>query len=101
MFDPPVRDVVELVPVAVDGVHVDLPEAGLVHGPGTVQTRGSSLRILGSGQLVLHVAVGDQDCHRRFGEWDTSSCQLSEIGENIVRESEYVIDVCRSTTYSL
>ena len=25
MFDPPVRDVVELVPVAVDGVHVDLP----------------------------------------------------------------------------
>ena len=25
MFDPSVRDVVELVPVAVDGVHVDLP----------------------------------------------------------------------------
>ena len=84
MFDPPVRDVVELVPVAVDGVHVDLPEAGLVHGPGTVQTRGSSLRILGSGQLVLHVAVGDQDCHRRVGERNTSSCQLSKIGENIV-----------------
>ena len=61
MLHSPVRHLVELVPVTVDGVHINLAETGHVHDTCAVKTRGTSLRVLGPGQLVLDVAVGDQD----------------------------------------